>query len=100
MRLHVYEAVHRVGKVAQVHGAQHFLLLRLRLVAVEVFEYFEIETATDNFEMCPYPMATKFLEVQILLSLCGRIYLCDELRESLWILHWAKVSEVGPLHEC
>ena len=83
-----------------MRGAPRFLLLRLRLVAVEVFECFEIETATDNFEMCPYPMVTMFLEVQILLSLCGRIYLCDELRESLRILHWAKVSEVVPLHEC
>ena len=83
-----------------MHGAPRFLLLLPHQGVAEVSECFEIETATDNFEMCSYPMATMFLEVQILLSLCGRIYLCDELRESLWNLHWAKVSEVVPLHEC
>ena len=81
-------------------GAPRFLLLLAHQGVVEVSECFEIETATDNFEMFPCPMVTMFLEVQILLSLCGRIYLCDELRESLRILHRSKVSEVVPLHEC
>ena len=100
MRLYVYEAAHRVGKAARVLGAQRFLLLLQRRGVAEVFGCFEIETAMGNFDMFPCPMATMFLEVQTLLSLCGRIYLCDELCESLRILHRSKVSEVVPLHEC